>query len=49
VRVFQTPRLELSASRAFAVYADGEHITDLPARLRVLPEALTVIAPHPPA
>ncbi len=49
VRVFQTPRLELSASRAFAVYADGEHITDLPARLRVLPQALTVIAPHPPA
>lgn len=49
VRVFRTPQLELSASRPFAVYADGEHITDLPARLRVLPGALTVIAPPPAA
>ena len=45
VRVFRTPRLEISASRSFAVYADGEHLTDLPARLRILPQALTVIAP----
>jgi YegS/Rv2252/BmrU family lipid kinase len=45
VRVFRTPRLELSASRPFPVYADGEHLTDLPARLRVLPQALSVIVP----
>jgi diacylglycerol kinase family enzyme len=35
----------LSASRPLAVYADGEHLTDLPASLRVLPRALSVLAP----
>lgn len=45
VRVFRTSRLELSASRPFPVYADGEHLTDLPAALRVLPLALSVIVP----
>jgi YegS/Rv2252/BmrU family lipid kinase len=35
----------VSADRDFAVYADGEHLTDLPATLRVLPRALRVIAP----
>jgi YegS/Rv2252/BmrU family lipid kinase len=45
VRVVRAPRLELSASRPFAVYADGEHLTDLPASLRVLPRALSVLAP----
>lgn len=43
--VFRAQRLELSASRPFAVYADGEHLTDLPVSLRVLPRALNVIAP----
>jgi YegS/Rv2252/BmrU family lipid kinase len=47
VRVFRTSHLELSASKPFAVYADGEHITDLPASLRVLPRALSVLAPAP--
>ena len=47
VRVFRTPHLELSASRPFPVYADGEHLTDLPAALRVLPRALSVIVPRP--
>ena len=46
VRVFRTARLELSASRPFAVYADGEHLTDLPATLRVLPRALSVVVPR---
>ena len=46
VRVFRAPYLELSASRPFAVYADGDHLTDLPASLRLLPRALTVIAPQ---
>lgn len=45
VDVFRASRLELSASRPFAVYADGEHLTDLPAQLRVLPRALSVIVP----
>jgi YegS/Rv2252/BmrU family lipid kinase len=45
VRVFRAARLELSASRSFPVYADGEHLTDLPAKLRVLPRALSVIVP----
>jgi YegS/Rv2252/BmrU family lipid kinase len=45
VRVFRTSRLELSASRPFPVYADGEHLADLPATLRVLPRALSVIVP----
>ncbi|MGZ5386951.1 MAG: diacylglycerol/lipid kinase family protein [Solirubrobacterales bacterium] len=45
VRVFRTAALELEASRPFAVYADGEHITDTPVSLRLLPRALGVIAP----
>jgi YegS/Rv2252/BmrU family lipid kinase len=45
VRVFRASRLELSASQPFHVYADGEHLTDLPAALRVLPRALSVIVP----
>jgi YegS/Rv2252/BmrU family lipid kinase len=45
VRVFRAQRLELSASRPFPVYADGEHLTDLPATLRMLPRALSVIVP----
>jgi len=49
VRVLRAARLELSASRPFAVYADGEHLTDLPASLRVLPGALEVVAPPAPA
>ena len=45
VRVFRAQHLELSASRPFPVYADGEHLTDLPASLRVLPRALRVLVP----
>jgi YegS/Rv2252/BmrU family lipid kinase len=37
--------VEVSADREFGVYADGEHLTDLPATLRVLNRALRVIAP----
>ena len=48
VRVFRASHLELSASRPFPVYADGEHLTDLPATLRVLPRALSVIVPPRP-
>jgi YegS/Rv2252/BmrU family lipid kinase len=45
VRVIRAPHLELSASRPLAVYADGEHLTDLPVSLRLLPRALSVLAP----
>jgi YegS/Rv2252/BmrU family lipid kinase len=40
-------RLEVSASRPFPVYADGEHLTELPVSLRVLPQALSVLVPAP--
>ena len=39
----------VSADREFGIYADGEHLTDLPATLRVLSRALRVIAPAEPA
>ena len=45
VSVVRAARLSISASRPFAVYADGEHLTDLPADLRVIPSALRVLVP----
>jgi YegS/Rv2252/BmrU family lipid kinase len=45
VSVFRTPRLELDASRPFPVYADGDHLTDLPVKLRVLPRSLSILVP----
>ncbi len=45
VDVFRAARLHLSAGRPFAVYADGDHLTDLPADLRVIPRALRVLVP----
>ena len=45
VQVVRASRVALSASRPFAVYADGEHLTDLPADLRVIPRALRVLVP----
>jgi YegS/Rv2252/BmrU family lipid kinase len=49
VRVFRASHLELSASKPFPVYADGEHITELPTSMRVLPQALDVLVPPAPA
>jgi YegS/Rv2252/BmrU family lipid kinase len=46
VSVFRAQHLELTASRPFPVYADGEHLSDLPASLRVLPRALSVVVPR---
>ena len=40
--------VRIEADRPFAVYADGDHLTDLPADLRILPRALDVIAPPGP-
>ncbi len=45
VQVFRAARLELTASSPYPVYADGEHIADLPASLQVLPRALSVLVP----
>ncbi len=50
VQVFRAQHLELTASSPFPVYADGEHLADLPATLRVLPRALSVVVgPRAPA
>jgi YegS/Rv2252/BmrU family lipid kinase len=49
VQVFRARHLELTASSAYPVYADGEHIADLPASLRVLPRALRIVVPAGPA
>ncbi len=46
VTSFRTPRLELDASRPFPVYADGDHLTDLPVSLRVLPRCLSILVPR---
>ena len=45
VTVRRASTVEVVADRPFEVYADGEHLSDLPARLRVLERALRVIAP----
>jgi YegS/Rv2252/BmrU family lipid kinase len=42
---FRASRLELDASRPFPVYADGDHLTDLPVSLRVLPSCLSILVP----
>ena len=45
VTVLRAAEVTVTADRPFAVYADGDHLADLPATIRVLPRALTVIAP----
>lgn len=45
VSVFRTSRLNIDASRPFPVYADGDHLTDLPVSLRVLPRCLSIFVP----
>jgi YegS/Rv2252/BmrU family lipid kinase len=49
VKTWRAAEVRINADRPFAVYADGEHITDLPATVRVLPAALRVIVPAPAA
>jgi YegS/Rv2252/BmrU family lipid kinase len=48
VTMLRAATVEIRADRDFAVYADGEHLTDLPATLSVLDSALRVIAPPGP-
>ncbi|HEX3041461.1 MAG TPA: diacylglycerol kinase family protein [Solirubrobacterales bacterium] len=45
VTTFRASRLELDASRPFPVYADGDHLTDLPVSLKVLPRCLSILVP----
>jgi YegS/Rv2252/BmrU family lipid kinase len=45
VHVVRAAEVEIRADRPFTVYADGDHLADLPATVRVLPRALEVIAP----
>ena len=45
VFVVRAGEVKIAADRPFAVYADGDHLADLPATIRVLPRALDVIAP----
>jgi YegS/Rv2252/BmrU family lipid kinase len=45
VHVARAAEVRISADRPFAVYADGDHLADLPATIRVLPRALNLIAP----
>lgn len=49
VTVARASEVLIEADRPFAVYADGDHLADLPATVRVLPRALRVIAPAPGA
>jgi YegS/Rv2252/BmrU family lipid kinase len=45
VAVHRGAEVRIEADRQFAVYADGDHLTDLPATVRILPRALRMIAP----
>ncbi len=46
VTVARAREVSIEADRPFAVYADGDHLADLPATVRVLPRSLRVIAPR---
>ncbi len=45
VRVLRAAEVLLSADRPFALYADGDPIAELPARVRALPGAVRVLVP----
>jgi YegS/Rv2252/BmrU family lipid kinase len=45
VSVERATEARIEADRPFAVYADGDHVADLPATVRILPRALKVIVP----
>jgi YegS/Rv2252/BmrU family lipid kinase len=46
VRLWRVSEVRIEADRPFAVYADGDHLTDLPATVRLLPRALRIIVPR---
>jgi YegS/Rv2252/BmrU family lipid kinase len=45
VKVFQAAEVAISADRPFTLYADGDPIAELPARVRALPGAVRVLVP----
>ncbi len=46
VRVLRAAEVTISAERPFTLYADGDPIAELPARIRALPRALRVLVPQ---
>jgi YegS/Rv2252/BmrU family lipid kinase len=48
VQTWHAAEVRIEADRPFAVYADGDHIADLPVTVRLQPRALRVIAPERP-
>lgn len=48
VTVLRAAEVQIEADRPFEVYADGDHLADLPATVSLLPSALNVIAPPAP-
>jgi YegS/Rv2252/BmrU family lipid kinase len=49
IGVHRAAEVVIEADRPFAVYADGDHIADLPATVTLLPRSLNVIVPATPA
>jgi YegS/Rv2252/BmrU family lipid kinase len=47
IGVRRAAEVHIEADRPFAVYADGDHLADLPATVSLLPRALRVIVPAP--
>ncbi len=47
VKVFRAAEVAISADRPFTLYADGDPIAQLPARIRALPGAVRVLVPGP--
>jgi YegS/Rv2252/BmrU family lipid kinase len=47
VVVRRAAEVRIEADRPFAVYADGDHLADLPVTVSLLPQALRVIVPAP--
>lgn len=45
VTILRAEEAEIRADRPFAVYADGDPVAELPARIRLLPRALKLLAP----
>lgn len=45
VTTYRGKEVHVDADRPFRVYADGDHLTDLPMTVRVVPAALRIIAP----
>jgi YegS/Rv2252/BmrU family lipid kinase len=48
VQTWKVRKARIEADRPFAVYADGDHLTDLPAEVSVLPRALRLLVPPSP-